>query len=200
MMAGHALQRGIARLLVVGPGWPRRRAPRIGRRLHRLDAFGVHGAVALDAPAHGQFRARHRHARQIHQIVDDVLPGARVYLLHSLDAAVARLAYEPRLDVIHVRKLRELGNTEHADPRNRLLPLPVAVELLHLLVALRGHDLVAAHALLHRRDARIGASPRVGVAVLAGDLVRARVDYVAEEDGLHRSLALRGDGQDLGGI
>src|SRR6266511_2441404 len=199
-MAGDALQRSIARLLVVRACGARRGAPGVRCWLYGLHAFSVHGAVALHAPAHGQLRPRHRHGGQVHRVVDDVLSRLRVHLLHGLDAAVARLAHEPRLDVFLVRELRVLRNPEHADPRYGLLLFPEAVELLHLLVALGGHDLVAAHALFHRRNPRIAAAPRIGVAVLAGDLIGARVNDVAEEDRLYRPFPLRSDGQNLGRI
>src|SRR5213083_2066170 len=179
MMAGDALQRSVARLLVVRARGPRGGAPRIRRRLYSLHAFLVHGAVTLHAPAHGELRARHGHGGQ-------VLPRLRMHLLHGLDASVTGLAHQSRLHVILVRELRVLGNPEHADPRHGLLLLPEPLELLHLLVALGGHDLVTAYALLHRRNPRVAAPPRIGVAVLAGDLIRAGVDDVAEEDRLHR--------------
>src|SRR5215467_11315684 len=148
MMADHALERRIARFLVVGSHWPRRRAPRVARGLHGHQALLVHRAMALHAPTHGELRPGHRHPRQVHQVVADVLSRPRVHLLHGLDAAVTSLADQPRLNVIHVRELHVLRQAEHADPWNRLLLVPIAVELLHLLVALRGHHLVASHALL----------------------------------------------------
>src|SRR6266508_4503006 len=124
--------------------------------------------VTLDAPPHGELRSGHRHARQVRQVVDDVLARLGVHLLHGLDAAVAGLALQPRRDVVLVRELRVLRNLEDPHPRNRLLPVPVALELLDLLIALRGHDLVAAHTFLHRRQPGVAASPRAAVAVLAG--------------------------------
>src|SRR5262252_2376194 len=171
MMADHALERRIARLLVVGSHGPRRRAPRVARGLHRHQALLVHRAMALHAPAHGELRPGHGHPREIHRVVGEALPRPRVHLLHGLDAAVTGLTDEPCLDVILVRELRVLRQAEHADPWNGLLLLPVAVELLHLLVALRGHHLVATHTLLHRRDAGGAAAARIRVAVLAADLI-----------------------------
>src|ERR1700675_1237568 len=200
MVAGDALERRGALLRVVGRRRPRRRAPRIGRRLHRLYTLLVYRAVALDAPAHRQLGPRHRHGRQVHHVVDDVLARRGVHLLHRLDTTVAGLADEPRLDVVLVRELHVLGDLENPEPRDGLLLVPVRVELLHLLVPLRGHDLVATHALLHRGYPGVASAARTRVAILTGDLVGARLDDVGEEDGVPRPLARGRDGQDLGRI
>ena len=82
MMAGDALQRSVARFLIVRSRGPRGGAPRVRRRLYRLHAFLVHGAVTLHAPAHGELGSRHGHGGQIHQIVADVLPRLGVHLFH----------------------------------------------------------------------------------------------------------------------
>ena len=146
--------------------------------------------MALDAPAHGQLRGRNRHPGEVGQIVDDVLSRLGVHLLHGLDAAVTGLALEPRRDVILVGELRMLGNLEDAHPRDGLLLFPERVKLLHLRVALGGHDLVTPHASLHRRQAGRAAPPGARVAVLAVEAIRPRVDDVAEQDGLDGTLTL----------
>ena len=69
----------------------------------------------------------------------------------------------------------------------------VPVDLADLGVVLGPDDLVAAHASLDRGHARELRAPRVGVAELAVDLVRAGVDQVAEEDRLARRPGHRHD-------
>src|SRR5207247_5072743 len=155
-----------------------------GDVLDGLDPADVDRPVALHAPAHGELGGRDVHPRQVQEIVREVLPRDRADALHGLDAPVAGLALHAGLDVRLVGEVRELGELEDAYPRDRLLPLPVVLELLDLRITLGGDDLVTAHAAFHRGNAGRAAPPRIGMAVLAGDLHRAGVDHVAEEDGL----------------
>src|ERR1043166_9568304 len=125
-------------------------------------------AVAADAPAHLE--------RAV--LVDAV---------HRLHRAVALLAGDTRAHVALVVELHVVGEVVDLDPRHLLAPVEVPGELLDLgLVG--GHDLVAAHAGADGRDVR---PLRVGgavVAIFTVQIGRARVDLVAEVDGLNRTL------------
>src|SRR5262245_13953626 len=83
--------------------------------------------MAADAPAH-------REGRDLG------------HSLHRLDGAMTRLAGKPHLHVPLVREVRESGELVNAHPGNRLLLVPVLVELLDFGIALSRHDLVTPHA------------------------------------------------------
>src|SRR5262249_56548666 len=69
----------------------------------------------------------------------------------------------------------------------------VLVDLGDLGIVLSSDDLVAAHATIHRRQSS-GCPPScLGVAVLTGELERASVHDVVEEDRLGRSVRRRRD-------
>src|SRR5262249_22587933 len=112
------------------------------------------------------------------------------HALHRLDGTVAGLAREADLYVPLVREVDEAGKLVDPHPWNRLLAIPVVVDLLDLGVALSGDDLVAPHAPRDGRHAGEDAAPGVSVAELTVDPVRSRVDRMTELDGLDRS---RGD-------
>src|SRR5438094_2908362 len=85
-----------------------------------------------------------------------------------------------------VRAVRELRDLEHARPGERGAAARVVVDLADLGVVRHAYDLVAADAPLDGWEPRVLRARRVGVAVLAGDLERAGVDHVVEEDRLLR--------------
>src|SRR6202140_5358548 len=82
--------------------------------------------VTVDAPAHVERRRL-------------------INLLHVLDLAVAGLASNTGVDVPHVREVHVLGQLVDADPRDRLLLVPVRRELLNFRFSGRD-DGVATHA------------------------------------------------------
>src|SRR5689334_25311701 len=99
---------------------------------------------------------------------------------------MAALALDGRADVRLVRKEGELGNLKHPHPGNRRAPRRERLDLGDLGVIARADDLVAAETSLERRHPRVLRATRVGVAVLTGNLKRASVDRVIEEDRLLR--------------
>jgi hypothetical protein len=104
-----------------------------------------------------------------------------VQVLHR---AVTRLAGDARRDVAVVAELHVVGHAMDADPIDRLLVLPVLLELLDALEV--GAELgVAAHARLDRGNSGHAAAVRTTVTVEAIDLVLAGVQRVAERDRLH---------------
>src|SRR3989442_1348936 len=166
-----------------GDAVERRRRARGDRR--RVDAVGaVRRPVTLHAPAHAERGRRRREADEVQQIVEAVRALDRRDPHELLDLTVARLAGEAGPDVPPMLEVDELRHLVDAHPRDRLLALPVALELLDFRVSGGGDDLVAAHAALYRRQPRVLRPPRVGVAVLTADLEGAGVDQVAEEDRL----------------
>ena len=90
--------------------------------------------------------------------------------------------------------LHVLGQAVDLHPLDRLLPLPVLLQHADALeLVVLGRELrVAAHAELDRRNARGARAIGAGVAVLAVDLVLARVVLVAERDRLVRARARPG--------
>src|ERR1700687_3152985 len=82
--------------------------------------------VTVDAPTHVERR----------RLID---------LLHILDLAVTRLARHAGVHVPHVRKVHVLRQLVDADPRHRLLLVPVGGELLDFRFPC-GDDGVATHA------------------------------------------------------
>src|SRR5262249_49790306 len=112
-------------------------------------------SVALDAPAHGEWRRRRAQAHQVQEVVAELLTGTRrPHRRHGLHRAMTRLAAEPGTDVRLVRKVRELRQLVDAHPRHRLALTRVLGELLDLGLVGPG-DLVTAHA------ARDGGRARV---------------------------------------
>src|SRR5262249_34126076 len=148
-------------------------------------------SVALDAPAHGEWRRRRAQAHQVQEVVAELLTGTRrPHRRHGLHRAMTRLAAEPGTDVRLVRKVRELRQLVDAHPRHRLALTRVLGELLDLgLVGRR--DLVTAHAARDGGQARVLRAARVSVTVLAVDLVLLDVRTVREVD---RLRGRRGDG------
>src|SRR5262249_3773346 len=62
-------------------------------------AVGVLGAMAVDAPAHGQRRLRRTQPDEVHEVVAEPRPGPRAERRHGLHRPVARLAFDRRADV-----------------------------------------------------------------------------------------------------
>src|SRR6267142_6118062 len=122
-------------------------------------------------------------------------------LRHALHVAVtgrARLGAK-RLDVAHVGEAYEAGKRMDANPLRGFPLAPRGADLLDLgLMRRRGavHLRVTPHARLERRDAWLTRHRRRIVTVHARDLVLSRVDVVAEEDRLARSLEVAGVADD----
>src|SRR5262249_62416431 len=113
-----------------------RGAPRPSRSMMTDDAVERRArlmpGMALDAPAHRQGRDL-RHP------------------LHPLDRPVTLLAGQAGRDVPLVGEVDVARHLVDPDPRDRLLLVPVVLELLDLRVALGRHDLVTPHAALDGR-------------------------------------------------
>src|SRR5262245_50410013 len=112
----------------------------------RLLALGIGITVALHTPAHRELDRLRAKADQVQETVAAALPRLGPYALHGLDRPVAGLARHLRAHVWLMREPDVLGDLEDSHPRNRLLALPVVVELGDLRVALGRDDLVATHA------------------------------------------------------
>src|SRR2546430_7919342 len=160
----------------------------------RLGATAVLLAMAVDAPAHAQPWWRQSEADEVQQVVAERAASLGAHHAHSLDRPVAGLARDTGTHVRLVREVRELRNLEDADPRNRLTATGVLVDLGDLGIVLSSDDLVATHATLDRRQSSGCPPSRLGVAVLTGELERAGVHDVVEEDRLGRRVRRRRDG------
>src|SRR5439155_10011568 len=148
--------------------------------------------VAFDAPAHGQRRPRRLEAHETQPVDRQRRSGLGCEGRHGLHGSMTALALEARADVRLVREVRELRQLVHAHPGDWLLLRVVLGDLLDLRLVGSG-DLVAPHAALDGRKARVLRAARVAVAVLAVDLVGADMDVVRKVDGLRRGL--RGGGR-----
>src|SRR6267154_5105893 len=126
--------------------------------------------VAVDAPAHVERRCL-------------------VNLLHVLDLAVARLARHAGIDVAHVRKMNVLRKLVDADPRHRLLLIPVRGELFDFRLP-RRHDCMASHTGPDCRQPWVERFVGGEVAVETVHLKRVHVDRVTERNRLHRTVPL----------
>jgi len=106
-------------------------------------------------------------------------------LVHCLDRAMTRLALDAGANVRPMLKKNKIGDRKNSDPLNRLLLIPMVLDLLNLRL-IRRSNLVTAHASFHRRDAGYRSAAGIGVAVLAAYFKIPGVNLVAEIDGLLR--------------
>ncbi len=108
--------------------------------------------------------------------------------VHGLHRPVTFLTLEPRLDVPFVRKVNEIGNVVHLDPRYRFTLFPVGCELQYLRTfANTGHELVTAHAFADAGDTGNGAPVGINVAMLTRDRIVSGMYLVTEFDWLDRT-------------
>ena len=106
--------------------------------------------------------------------------------IHRLHRPVTSLAFYPRVYMRPMREAHEVGQRVHAIPldleRSRRVVRP---RPSHRLDAAAGYSVaVASHAPRDRWNSGFGRSARIGMAVLAGDLVHAGMDAMAEWDRL----------------
>ena len=112
---------------------------------------------------------------------------------HRLDLAMAGLALDTGSNmgpVLKKHKIRERGDF---DPLDRLFLIPMTLEFLNFGLV-RCRNLMTAHAALNRWDPGHSGAPGITVAILAGDLKIARVDLMAERNGLPRRIRPAGYG------
>ncbi len=104
-------------------------------------------------------------------------------LVHCLDRAMTRLALDAGANMRPMLKKNKIGDRENSDPLNRLLLIPMILDLLNLRL-IRRSNLVTAHASFHRRDASYCSVPGIGVAILAGYFKIPGVNLMAKVNGL----------------
>src|SRR5262245_16702985 len=101
----------------------------------------VLGAMALDAPAHGERWMIRLEPDEVEQVVVEVTPRMSPDHAHPLDRSVAGLAGDGGLHVRLVREVRELRDLVDPHPRDRLPAPPVLVNLGDLRIVLSADDL-----------------------------------------------------------
>lgn len=111
--------------------------------------------------------------------------------LHRLDGAVTSLALDIGPNVRPVLKKNEIRHSRYFHPLDGLLFIPVFLELLDFRFV-RRRNFMTAHAALKRRDTGHGGAAGIAMAVLTGNLVFSRVNFVAEGDGLVIALGTAG--------
>lgn len=104
-------------------------------------------------------------------------------LFHCLDRTMTCLALDAGANVRPMLKKNKIGHRGNSDPLNRLLLIPMDLELLDLRFVRRS-NLVTTHASFHRRDPGHSGGPSIAVAVLAGYFKIPGVNFMAEIDGL----------------
>src|SRR5437899_10172677 len=98
----------------------------------------------------------------------------RLYPFHRLDRSMTSLASEAGIDVRTMGKADEVGQRIDPVPANFEIGLGVigpGTSHRHQSTAFLAA--VASHTALHRRDARCRGTPRILMAILAGDLIDA---------------------------
>ena len=104
-------------------------------------------------------------------------------LLHRLDRAMAGLALDASSDMGPVLKKNKIRHRGDFDPLDRLFLIPMILEFLYFRLVRRG-NLMTTHAPLNRGNTGYCGPAGIAVAVLAGYLKIAGVNFVAETDGL----------------
>src|SRR5271163_645678 len=142
---------------------------------HRTIEGRLAPGMTFDAEAHVDFMHRH-------------------YAIHRLHVAVTFLALNAGVDVRLMRKAYEVRQRVDAVPLNlegrRLVVHPGACDRLD---AAHQRSPMASDAFRNRRRARSLRAARILMAVLAGNLINAGVDAMAERDGL-LDIRARGPG------
>src|SRR5262249_50695209 len=110
----------------------------------------------------------------------------RGYAIHRLNRTMAGLALQARMDVAPMSELYEIGQSVDSVPSDLDGGLAVIGPRARDRLDTAGDAAtVASDAFCHRRYASVVRAPCVFVAVLAGNLVDARVHSMAEGDGLN---------------
>jgi len=104
-------------------------------------------------------------------------------LLHRLDRAMTGLALDAGSDMGRVLKKNKIRHRGDFDPLDRLFLIPMILEFLYFRLVRRG-NLMTTHAPLNRGNTGYCGPAGIAVAVLAGYLKIAGVNFVAETDGL----------------
>lgn len=103
--------------------------------------------------------------------------------LHCFDRAVTGLTLDTGPNMRPVPEEHKIRHRSYFDPLDRLLLIPVILQLLDFGLVRRG-NLMTTHAALHRRNPGHRSAPGIAMAVLASDLVFSRVDLVAKSERL----------------
>jgi hypothetical protein len=95
------------------------------------------------------------------------------------------LAGDVSADMRHMRERHKIRLTEDLYPGDRLLPIPISLQLPDLRPIGSG-DLMASHAELDGWDTRDRGSAGIGMAIQTRDSIVTGVDLMAEIDRLRR--------------
>jgi hypothetical protein len=102
-----------------------------------------------------------------------------IHAVHSLNGAMTGLTKNFGTNVRPVLKVNKIRHRGNLVPPDGLFLVPIVFQFLNLWVACRSY-FMAAHATLNGRNARYGSPLGIDVAISAGDLILARMDFVIE--------------------
>lgn len=115
--------------------------------------------------------------------------SVRLGFLHCFDRAVTGLTLDTGPNMRPVLEEHKIRHRSYFDPLDRLLLIPVILQLLDFGLVRCG-NLMTTHAALDRRDTRHTGAPGIAMAVLARYFVITCVDLMAEGDRLNGARRL----------